>query len=535
MDLKRKFLLRTFLLLAGTLAVGLGSLYGLAGGWRDARSALAEYAQVDRAEALGVDVGRLRDQMLAPNAVPSLGARNIKQLAQDVDEIAASLGTLAARSDEGDTCGELRYAQVASRNLNDALAHTSTPDGGGKPDIAGAADHLQHAHKALMNLASLGPGSLRHREMGQTMSTRNAFQLALLLLVIAMAVSIVVSVMQYRASIVPLHRLRDEMRRSTRSGYASPVQTKGDAEFADLALEYNKVASEILGLYRNMEEKVAARSRELVRSERLASVGFLAAGVAHELNNPLSVISGYAELTSKRLGRPINAEAVKESLVSLGVIRDEAFRCKDITGRLLSLARGGEDSREVLPLHELTRQVATLVKGLKSYRDRTVELAFDDADDSLEVVANATEMKQVLLNLVVNALEAISPAQGIVRIEGSRRARYVEITVIDNGRGMSAEVLKHVFEPFFTAKRGAGEPGTGLGLTITHAIVESHGGTMSALSAGPGLGSRFTVTLPAAPRSIAPQQPGRESSREGGTPNDLQRAANTRTVVEAAP
>jgi len=98
----------------------------------------------------------------------------------------------------------------------------------------------------------------------------------------------------------------------------------------------------------------------------------------------------------------------------------------------------------------------------------------------------------------VNALEAVPSDRGEVRIGGRRSGEWVELSVEDNGKGMSAETLAQVFEPFFTAKRGAGEPGTGLGLSITHAIVEGHGGRIEAHSDGPGRGSRFTFHLPAA-------------------------------------
>ena len=115
--------------------------------------------------------------------------------------------------------------------------------------------------------------------------------------------------------------------------------------------------------------------------------------------------------------------------------------------------------------------------------------------------ANLTEMKQVLLNLTINALEAVPPVEGEVCIEGHRTRDWVELSVKDNGRGMCPDVLQHVFEPFFTARRGSGnapsDRGTGLGLSITHAIVESHGGRIQAESDGVGLGARFTVRLPA--------------------------------------
>src|SRR5204863_8459420 len=119
-------------------------------------------------------------------------------------------------------------------------------------------------------------------------------------------------------------------------------------EFSELAGEFNQMASELDGLYRELEAKVAAKSKELVRSERLASVGFLAAGVAHEINNPLSIISGYAELSLKRLldSDDNDPQSIAEAAQGLRIIRDESFRCKEITGKLLSLAKTGTRNQE---------------------------------------------------------------------------------------------------------------------------------------------------------------------------------------------
>jgi signal transduction histidine kinase len=317
------------------------------------------------------------------------------------------------------------------------------------------------------------------------------------------------------------------MQASKSRQYQTEVSTGNvDREFRDVAGLFNGLARELADLYRDLEAKVVARSRELVRSERLASVGFLAAGVAHEINNPLTVIAGYAELAAKALSRVMNgvgdsggngtadhaqdhrlsdaeaeaeAEALASALESQGIIRDEAFRCKEITSRLLSLARGGSDARETLRIDDVARQVAVLTKGLTRYRDRRVVADFDSSD-VLEVIANVTEMKQVLLNLTVNALEAVPPQRGEVRLTGRRSGEWVEVAVEDNGKGMTADTLQNVFEPFFTNKRGAGDPGTGLGLSITHAIVENHGGRIRAESAGAGRGSRFSILLPAKPR-----------------------------------
>jgi signal transduction histidine kinase len=110
-------------------------------------------------------------------------------------------------------------------------------------------------------------------------------------------------------------------------------------------------------------------------------------------------------------------------------------------------------------------------------------------------------MKQVLLNLTLNALESLPSDAGTVAISLTRRGDHVELSITDTGRGMPPDVLDRVFEPFFTTKRGASSPGTGLGLSISHAIVESHQGMLTAHSGGPSRGSRFTLTLRAADES----------------------------------
>ena len=113
------------------------------------------------------------------------------------------------------------------------------------------------------------------------------------------------------------------------------------------------------------------------------------------------------------------------------------------------------------------------------------------------IIIGIAEMKQVVLNLTVNALDAVAPG-GKVEVEVSRNANWVELRVRDNGRGMSAETLEHVFEPFYTEKRGARQPGTGLGLSISNAIIQSHHGHIRATSPGVGQGSEFVLQLPIA-------------------------------------
>jgi len=320
----------------------------------------------------------------------------------------------------------------------------------------------------------------------------------------------------YDSVMGPLERLRQWVRQAGGGKFPPPLALSGDLEFCELTVDVNQMAKELHEFYHRLDEKVQQTSRELVRTQRLASVGFLAAGVAHEINNPLNIMSGYAELTLTRLEREFDPAVAEEAKHALQVIREEAFRCKQITTKLLSTARGGGENRETFSLRQLTREVAGMISGLKAYADRRMELHFEESDP-LDVLANRNEMKQVLLNLTINALEAVKPGTGLVVLEGRRDREWVELTVRDNGRGMEAQTLERIFEPFFTDKRGVGEPGTGLGLCIAHAILENHGGKILAASDGLDHGSRFTIRLPARigiESRLAPPMPSTPSSTQ---------------------
>lgn len=309
--------------------------------------------------------------------------------------------------------------------------------------------------------------------------------------------AIVVSVMGYRRVMSPLRQLQEGVRRIAAGRFQHRLDVGGDREFIELSDDFNRMATELDTLYRVMEEKVAQKSRDLVRSERLASVGFLAAGVAHEINNPLSIMSGYAEMAKKWLDGSPDHQRLEETREALDTIRAEAFRCKGITEQLLSLSRSGEDARCPVALGRIASDVVTLASGLKGYRERRIALNCQLSDD-MTVMGNEAELKQVVLNLIVNAMQATEPDVGRVDVTLQRCNEWVELSVTDNGCGIDAASLPNVFEPFWTNRRHDEKLGFGLGLSISHAIVEGHGGRLSAESDGKEKGSRFLLTLPLA-------------------------------------
>ena len=292
----------------------------------------------------------------------------------------------------------------------------------------------------------------------------------------------------------PLKVLITGSRRVAAGDFDHRIKMKAQDEMAELASAMNDMTDRFQTTCADLDRQVRERTSQVVRSEQLASVGFLAAGVAHEINNPLASIAMCAESLEMQhargsLAEPAQAEDVR---TYLQMIQQEAFRCKEITEKLLDFSRIGESRRSNTDLRELVQGVIDMVAHLGKYQEKKVVLA-----PSKSVIApiNPQELKQVMLNLIVNGLDSLDPG-GHVTVELGIRDGMAEIAVVDNGCGMTREVLEHIFEPFFTRRRSG--QGTGLGLSIAYRIVADHGGQIKAESEGPGCGSRLRVTLPLA-------------------------------------
>lgn len=268
--------------------------------------------------------------------------------------------------------------------------------------------------------------------------------------------------------------------------------TRWRDEFQDLVDCVNSMAERFQEKEEDLQAKVRERSEQLARSQRLASVGFFAASVGHEINNPLSAISVAAESLEMRLPDmvPPDHPDAAEVRSRLAMIRTESRRCGTITRRLLDFARGDESLKSTTDLTEIIREVIALTVHLGIFRDRTILF---ERREPLTISMNASQIKQVVLNLVANGLQATMPG-GTVTIELADQIDSVCITVSDDGCGMDVDCQQRIFDPFYST-RAEGQ-GTGLGLCITHRLVEEHHGTIVPFSAGPGKGSTFRVRLP---------------------------------------
>jgi len=254
----------------------------------------------------------------------------------------------------------------------------------------------------------------------------------------------------------------------------------------------------------DLDKQVRDRSREVIQREQLASVGFLAAGVAHEINNPLASIAMSAEALESRLHdvihddasvRTLSADEARHLGINLRRVQDEAYRCKGITQRLLDFSRLGNVERSQVDIGELIKDVIAMVGTLGKYKCTTLQM---NCDERITAYVNGQQIRQVALNLITNALESVD-VDGEVTIAVARDADIIRVTVTDNGCEMTDEVREHLFEPFFTRRRDG--TGNGLGLSITHRIITQHGGKLTAHSDGPGRGSRLQFEVPAEART----------------------------------
>lgn len=228
------------------------------------------------------------------------------------------------------------------------------------------------------------------------------------------------------------------------------------------------------------------------RAEKLAAVGRLAAGVVHEINNPLATISACAESLESRVEEgAFGASAEVDDLHEyLGLIRSEAFRCKAITNGLLDFSRVRTSNRLMLDIADLIKSSANLVAHQK--RGSDINIKFELEDDLPQIYADGGQLQQAIIALATNAIDAM-PDGGALTFRAKPSNNRVIIEVQDSGIGIAPENLSKVFEPFFTTKEVG--KGTGLGLAVCYGIVTEHGGRLSVRS-NLGIGTTFTIFLP---------------------------------------
>jgi len=330
-----------------------------------------------------------------------------------------------------------------------------------------------HAHSAKQSLLGVLDVNVSLEEADAEISHSRLVITASAILAI-LAGSAMLWWLNRRLVVRPVAALVEGTRRVTEGDLGTAIPVSGRHELGELAKAFNDMT-------RNLEET----QRQLAQADKLASVGRLAAGVAHEINNPLTGVLSYASLLRKRM------EHDPPACEDLDVIVRETVRCRGIIRGLLDFARPAAPARKPMDLNEVVRRAVSVVMTQLALNH--VDLSLDLASDLVTVQADANQIQQVVVNLMLNAADAIGEEGGQIKvITRPGPEDSIEFLLEDSGRGIAPEDLPRIFEPFFTTK---GNHGTGLGLAVSWGIVEAHGGALTVQSE-PGRGTCFTLRLP---------------------------------------
>jgi signal transduction histidine kinase len=294
----------------------------------------------------------------------------------------------------------------------------------------------------------------------------------------------------------PIRALRERTRRLAQGFYDPPLPVATNDELEDLSQDFATMARELQLHTENLESLVAQRTREKLRAERLAAVGTLAAGVAHEINNPCGIILNRIECVAQDVeARCGECFALRD----LEVVRHNASRVATIARGLLDLSRDEEEPTAEVSLGDLVARIAAFVGA--EFRASGITLEITPARRPALVVGNESRLEQLVLNLLLNALQA-TPSGGRVRVGVTTHGPgAVVLEVTDTGCGIAQDSWERIFEPFYSTRRNSG--GTGLGLAAVQNIAAGHRARV-VVESEPGRGSTFRVIFPGADRGARP-------------------------------
>jgi len=389
-----------------------------------------------------------------------------------------------------------------------------------EPACSTAACHAHPARKKLLGVLDttllLAPAERARAE---------TTLLVLVASLLALALTIVLVVWVVRGTVQrPVRALTRTLDALGAGELSARYEEQGIAEFSHLSDALNRTAvqleranAELVGwaqtLERRVDEKtaeVARAQQRLVRAERLASLGKLAAVVAHEINNPLASVLTYSKLLRRRLAGSAEAQGVLgDAPEILDAIASESKRCGDIVSGLMSFARGSGSGRQPTDVNQAAQKALFLLKNRTTLASVTVEAELAPALP--QPVVNADQLQQAVLALCVNALEAMPQGGTLALRTWQPSADKIALAVRDTGCGIPPAVQQRMFEPFFSTKSEEEGHGLGLGLTVVDGLVQENGGTIDVQSAV-GQGTTFVLVFPiAAASTAAPAAVGEEA------------------------
>jgi len=456
------------LLFAAALAMELLALRRIA-------DAEAEVARLDQAKHAGhMAAAQVREQYIhQAHTLIEFGEGHLGHYAKVVEATRETIAHLQQTAEtDADKALSKQIADLAEQNDHDFRTRVVPAiRAGDRKDVAALGDELEAVVDRVVELNARLNTELEHRSNAARLRAEHLRSQAQIATIACFACAILLAAglgfWLTRTIARRVESLRQGARRVGSGDLEARIELDGNDELAELAASFNQMAASL-----------AREQAALVRSQKLASIGQVAAGVAHELNNPLTVILGYTKLLRAERG-PHGEE--------LGIIDDEARQCQRIVAELLDLARPHRLEVQPVDLAMLAREAVDRLEDAGALHDRKVEVL---ARDPVMVPADAGRLRQVIANVVVNAAEATAPT-GTITIDAHTEADGAILTVSDDGPGIPPDVLRQIFDPFVTTK----PHGTGLGLAIAQAIVDAHGGRLS-IASSPESGTRVSLQLP---------------------------------------
>ncbi len=301
-----------------------------------------------------------------------------------------------------------------------------------------------------------------------------------------------------RRATQPLRDLRNSAEAVSRGDFSQHITISSTDELGQLAHAFNHMTENLQRSISELEttvEKLKTAQAQLVQSEKLSAIGEFVAGVAHELNNPLTSVIGFTELLK-------NSDVTEQTRGSLKHISSSAERCQKIVKSLLSFARQHAPERQSVNVNSIVDAVIEIL----AYELRTSNIIVTtDLDQNLPaVIGDAHQLQQVFLNMVNNARQAIEShrTSGNIHVTSHLDGDTVRVRFLDDGPGIAPENVKKLFTPFFTTKPVG--KGTGLGLSVSYGMIKEHGGNI-VVDSNPGKSTTFTIELPAAKGEVAVQ------------------------------
>lgn len=426
-----------------------------------------------------------------PSATPASHPYVLADVRQHFDEARDSIGRISRAS----TTSLASHGEDVNRLIEELDASLALL---GKEldkavQLADVEPHLRAAiYKAQAVANSVGSES---HAIGNELDTRTN-HMARMLLVLGLASIAAVAGLGFlllRRVLRPVSELRDSAVRLGHGDQDVQLPIRRPDELGELARAFGNMTQQIRQHRQELEQRVEERSREVLRTAKLAQLGTLAAGIAHEINNPLASIVACSDglLRDIREGTS-DTDNMRDYLQ---ILRKEAMRTRDITTKLLRFARDDGQTRERMWLSAQVHEVAALFDHQMADAGIKLEVnwASEIGDSDVAILGDPSEWRQVFFNLLGNAMDA-SPRDSTITVTGRHTGHEVEVAVHDQGSGIPHDLLERVFEPFFTTK-GPGQ-GTGLGLAIVHRIVVAHGGRIRILNDKPG--TTVVINVPAA-------------------------------------